>query len=104
MLDSLSDRLTAALRKPTGRRRLRPEDIDASLREVRMALLEADVHYKGVQDFQERSRVRRAGAELEKALNPAPQAACTSSRSYSKSSGTSSSRCGSPRRCWWRTP
>jgi len=73
MFDSLSDRLTAALRKLTGRGVLRPEDIDATLREVRMALLEADVNYKVVKDFQERIRTQLAGAELEKHLNPAQQ-------------------------------
>ena len=73
MFDSLSDRLTVALRKLTGRGVLRPEDIEASLREVRMALLEADVNYKVVKDFQERIRVQLAGAELEKHLNPAQQ-------------------------------
>src|SRR5437763_6092216 len=73
MFDSLSDRLTAALRKLTGRGVLRPEDIEASLREVRMALLEADVNYKVVKDFQERLRAQLAGAELEKHLNPAQQ-------------------------------
>jgi signal recognition particle subunit SRP54 len=60
MFDSLSERLTATLRKPT-------------LREVRMALLEADVNYKVVKEFQERIRVQLAGAELEKHLNPAQQ-------------------------------
>src|SRR6266571_5349415 len=73
MFDSLSDRLTAALRKLAGRGVLRPEDLDATLREVRMALLEADVNYKVVKDFQERIRTQLAGAELEKHLNPAQQ-------------------------------
>jgi len=73
MFDSLSERLTAALRKLTGRGVLRPEDVDATLREVRMALLEADVNYKVVKEFQERVRTELAGAELEKHLNPAQQ-------------------------------
>jgi len=73
MFDSLSDRLTSALRKLTGRGVLRPEDIEATLREVRMALLEADVNYKVVKDFQERIRTSLAGADLEKHLNPAQQ-------------------------------
>jgi signal recognition particle subunit SRP54 len=73
MFDSLSERLTATLRKLTGRGVLRPEDVDATLREVRMALLEADVNYKVVKEFQERIRVQLAGAELEKHLNPAQQ-------------------------------
>ncbi|TMD10751.1 MAG: signal recognition particle protein, partial [Chloroflexi bacterium] len=50
MFDSLSDRLTSALRKLSGRGVLRPEDVEATLREVRMALLEADVNYKVVHD------------------------------------------------------
>jgi signal recognition particle subunit SRP54 len=73
VFDSLSDRLTTALRKLTGRGVLRPEDVDAALREVRMALLEADVNYKVVKEFQERIRTQLAGAELEKHLNPAQQ-------------------------------
>jgi signal recognition particle subunit SRP54 len=73
MFDSLSDRLTGALRKLTGRGVLRPEDIAATLREVRMALLEADVNYKVVKDFQERIRTQLGGADLEKHLNPAQQ-------------------------------
>ncbi|MEP7105903.1 MAG: signal recognition particle protein [Chloroflexota bacterium] len=73
MFDSLSERLTASLRKLTGRGVLRPEDIDATLREVRMALLEADVNYRVVKEFQERIRSQLAGAELEKHLNPAQQ-------------------------------
>jgi signal recognition particle subunit SRP54 len=73
MFDSLSERLTAALRKLAGRGVLRSEDVDATLREVRMALLEADVNYKVVKEFQERIRTQLAGAELEKHLNPAQQ-------------------------------
>src|SRR3989440_4462778 len=73
MFDSLSDRLTSALRKLTGRGVLRPEDVEATLREVRMALLEADVNYKVVKEFQERIRTQLAGADLEKHLHPAQQ-------------------------------
>ena len=73
MFDSLSDRLTSALRTLTGRGLLRPEDVEATLREVRMALLEADVNYKVVKEFQERIRTQLAGADLEKHLNPAQQ-------------------------------
>jgi signal recognition particle subunit SRP54 len=48
MFEGLTERLTAALKKITGRGVLRPEDIDAGLREVRLALLEADVNFKVV--------------------------------------------------------
>jgi signal recognition particle subunit SRP54 len=71
MFDSLSDRLTAALRKLGSRGVLRPEDVEATLKEVRMALLEADVNYKVVKQFQERVRAQLEGAELARHLNPA---------------------------------
>jgi signal recognition particle GTPase len=49
------------------------EDVDAVMREVRMALLEADVHYSVVKGFVARVRERSVGAEVSKALNPAQQ-------------------------------
>ena len=72
MFDTLSARLTEALRKITGRGVLRPEDIDAALREVRLALLEADVNFKVVKVFVERVRARLTGAEISPGLT-APQ-------------------------------
>src|SRR5438309_1225943 len=73
MFESLSDRLGAALKRLTGRGVLRPEDVDAALREVRMALLEADVNYKVVKDFGERIRTRVVGTEVSESLSPAQQ-------------------------------
>src|ERR1700716_3659661 len=64
MFESLTDRLSAVLRKLGGRGVLRPEDVDAALREVRMALLEADVNYKVVKEFPQRVRERLVGVEL----------------------------------------
>ena len=72
MFEALSDRLAAALKKITGRGVLRPEDLDAGLREVRLALLEADVNFKVVKEFVERVRARLAGAEVSPGLT-APQ-------------------------------
>jgi signal recognition particle subunit SRP54 len=72
MFESLSDRLAAALKKITGRGVLRPEDVDAGLREVRLALLEADVNFKVVKEFVERVRARLQGAEVAPGLT-APQ-------------------------------
>jgi signal recognition particle subunit SRP54 len=72
MFESLSERLAQALKKITGRGVLRPEDVDAGLREVRMALLEADVNFKVVKEFGERVRARLAGAEVSPGLT-APQ-------------------------------
>jgi signal recognition particle subunit SRP54 len=73
MFESLSDRLSATLKRLTGRGVLRPEDVDAALREVRMALLEADVNYRVVRDFVERVRVRLVGAEVSEALSASQQ-------------------------------
>jgi signal recognition particle subunit SRP54 len=72
VFETLSARLTEALRKITGRGVLRPEDLDAGLREVRLALLEADVNFKVVKQFVERVRARLVGAEIAPGLT-APQ-------------------------------
>src|SRR6202049_926561 len=72
MFESLSERLAAALKKISGRGVLRPEDVDAGLREVRLALLEADVNFKVVKEFVERVRERLKGVELAEGLT-APQ-------------------------------
>ncbi len=72
MFEALGDRLAAVLRKITGRGVLRPEDVDASLREVRLALLEADVNFKVVKEFVEKVRGRLEGAEISPGLT-APQ-------------------------------
>ncbi|HEY2598624.1 MAG TPA: signal recognition particle protein [Candidatus Dormibacteraeota bacterium] len=72
MFETLGDRLAAALKKISGRGVLRPEDVDAGLREVRMALLEADVNFKVVKDFIERVRARITGGEIAPGLT-APQ-------------------------------
>src|SRR5947209_17299972 len=72
MFETLSARLTAALKKITGRGVLRPEDVEAGLREVRLALLEADVNFKVVKDLVERVRARLVGGEISPGLT-APQ-------------------------------
>ena len=72
MFETLGERLAAALKKISGRGVLRPEDVDAGLREVRIALLEADVNFKVVKEFIERVRERLAGAEVAPGLT-APQ-------------------------------
>src|SRR5438270_1704832 len=72
MFEALGERLAAALKKITGRGVLRPEDVDAGLREVRLALLEADVNFKVVREFVERVRARLTGVEISPGLT-APQ-------------------------------
>jgi signal recognition particle subunit SRP54 len=72
MFETLNERLAVVLRKISGRGVLRPEDVDAGLREVRLALLEADVNFKVVKEFVERVRARLRGVEMAPGLT-APQ-------------------------------
>src|SRR5260370_8475797 len=72
MFEALGDRLAAALKKISGRGVLRPEDVEAGLREVRLALLEADVNFKVVKEFVDRVRNRLSGVEVAPGLT-APQ-------------------------------
>ncbi|MGJ6125230.1 signal recognition particle protein [Mycolicibacterium sp. Y3] len=73
MFESLSDRLTGALAGLRSRGRLTDADIDATAREIRLALLEADVSLPVVRAFVGRIKDRAKGAEVSGALNPAQQ-------------------------------
>ncbi|WP_458315530.1 signal recognition particle protein [Mycolicibacterium brisbanense] len=73
MFESLSDRLTGALQGLRGKGRLTDADIDATSREIRLALLEADVSLPVVRAFVARIKDRAKGAEVSAALNPAQQ-------------------------------
>ncbi|HTM86385.1 MAG TPA: signal recognition particle protein [Mycobacterium sp.] len=73
MFESLSDRLTSALAGLRSKGRLTDADIDATGREIRLALLEADVSLPVVRAFIGRVKDRAKGAEVSGALNPAQQ-------------------------------
>jgi signal recognition particle subunit SRP54 len=73
VFDTLSDRLSGALRDLRGKGRLSEADIDATAREIRIALLEADVALPVVRAFVARVKERAKGAEVSGALNPAQQ-------------------------------
>ncbi|MFC7447255.1 signal recognition particle protein [Rhodococcus daqingensis] len=73
MFESLSDRLTGALKDLRGKGRLSGADIDATCREIRLALLEADVALPVVRTFIAKIKERAKGAEVSGALNPAQQ-------------------------------
>ena len=73
MFNSLSDRLTATFRNLRGHGRLTEADIDGTIREIRRALLDADVAVPVVREFTGAVRERALGAELSGALNPAQQ-------------------------------
>ncbi|HKU10177.1 signal recognition particle protein [Sinomonas sp.] len=73
MFNSLSDRLTATFKNLRGKGRLSEADVDATVREIRRALLDADVAVPVVRDFAARVRERALGAEVAAALNPSQQ-------------------------------
>jgi signal recognition particle subunit SRP54 len=73
MFENLSGKLNQIFTNLRKRGKLSAEDVDAVLREIRLALLEADVHYSVVKDFLARIKTRAVGAEVSKALNPAQQ-------------------------------
>lgn len=73
MFENLTERLSKIFDNLRRRGRLSEADVDAAMREVRMALLEADVHYSVVKQFTTRVRERAIGVEISKALNPAQQ-------------------------------
>ncbi|PFG42746.1 signal recognition particle subunit FFH/SRP54 (srp54) [Isoptericola jiangsuensis] len=73
MFNSLSDRLTATFKNLRGKGRLSEADIDATVREIRRALLDADVAVPVVREFTAAVRERALGAEVSGALNPAQQ-------------------------------
>jgi len=74
MFENLSDRLNRSLKKITGKARLSHDNIQDTLREVRKALLEADVALPVVKDFVSDVRKRAVGQEVARALNPGERA------------------------------
>ncbi len=70
---NLSDRLAATFKNLRGKGKLSPADVDGTVREIRRALLDADVALEVVKEFTGRVRERALGDEVSKALNPAQQ-------------------------------
>jgi len=73
VFENLTERLNSVFTQLRRRGKLSAADVDTAMREVRLALLEADVNYGVVKDFVGRVRERAVGAEVSKALNPAQQ-------------------------------
>ncbi len=73
MFDALSDRFDAIFTRLRGRGRLGEADVDEVLREIRLALLEADVNFRVARDFVARVKEQCIGADLAKSLSPAQQ-------------------------------
>jgi len=73
VFENLTDKLQGVFSRLATRGKLSEADVDAALREVRLALLEADVNFKVVKDFIQRVRERAVGVEVMKSLTPAQQ-------------------------------
>jgi signal recognition particle subunit SRP54 len=73
MFEALSDRFDGIFARIKGKGKLREEDVDETLREIRLALLEADVNFQVVKSLVARIRERVVGIEVSQALNPAQQ-------------------------------
>ena len=73
MFEALSDRLANALKRFSGRGRLTKEDVEVGLREVRVALLEADVNFRVARAFVDRIRERAVGSDVLESLTPGQQ-------------------------------
>jgi len=73
MFEFLTDKLAKVFRVLSSKGRLEEKDVDDALRQVRLALLEADVNFRVVKDFNARVRERSLGAEVLQSLNPGQQ-------------------------------
>jgi len=73
VFENLTDKLQGVFSRLSTRGKLSEADVDVALREVRLALLEADVNFKVVKDFIQRIRERAVGVEVMKSLTPAQQ-------------------------------
>ncbi len=73
MFDALSERLQNAFQGLKGHGKLTSEDVDQAMREIRLALLEADVNFKVVREFVAQVKQRALGAEVMESLTPAQQ-------------------------------
>jgi signal recognition particle subunit SRP54 len=73
MFEALSDKLKKVLKDLRGESRLTPEHLELAMREIRIALLEADVNFRVVKDFIERVKAKAVGQEVLQALSPGQQ-------------------------------
>jgi signal recognition particle subunit SRP54 len=73
MFETLTERLQGVFRTLSRRGKLRPADVDNALQEIRLALLEADVHYQVVNSFLETVREEALGEDISRSLNPSQQ-------------------------------
>ena len=70
MFEALTDKFNAIFKKLRSKGKLSEEDVDAILKELRMVLLESDVHYRVVKDLTSRVRERAVGKEVMESVTP----------------------------------
>ena len=87
MFETLTERLHGVFRNLGRRGKLRPADVDGALQEIRLALLEADVHYQVVKGFVETVREEALSEVVSRSLNPAQQVVGILNRELIKSLG-----------------
>lgn len=92
MFEALTDRLQTIFRKLGSRGTVTEKDLDEAMREVRVALLEADVNFRVVRDFIHRVRERALGTEVMKSLTPAQQVIAIVNEELIKTLGETPSR------------
>src|SRR2546423_2785300 len=90
MFDSLAEKLQSTLADVRGRGTLTEDDINAALREIRLALLEADVNFRVTKDFTSTVKERALGADIVGQLNPGQQVVKIVSEELSELMGGSS--------------
>jgi signal recognition particle subunit SRP54 len=73
VFETLADKLGGVFRRLSSKGKLTEQDVDEALREVRLALLEADVNFKVVKEFVARTKERALGADVMESLSPAHQ-------------------------------
>ena len=73
MFESLSQKLNTIFNKISSKGRISERDIEETLKEIRLALLEADVNFKVVREFIENIRVKAVGSDLLKSISPGQQ-------------------------------
>jgi signal recognition particle subunit SRP54 len=82
MLSNLSKKLSDTFAKLRGKGKITEADVDAAMREVRLALLEADVNFKIVKDFVARVREKAIGAAVLESLSPDQQVVAIAKRRF----------------------
>jgi len=73
MFETLTEKLEAVFKKLKGKGLLKEEDVEIALKEIRLALLEADVNFKVVKDFVQKIREKAIGKEVLESLTPGQQ-------------------------------